>query len=196
MYKKLLVPLTLIFVLLLSACGGGFKPDHKYKVDSFEFTNQNNETVTDEDLKGSVWLAQFVFTKCTTVCPPMMSNMVTLQEELIDNKIEDYNIVSFSVDPDVDTPEELAKYLDLFSAPDESKWQMLTGYDMKTIEKIAASSFKQLVKQIPNDDQVIHGVSFGLVNQNNEVVKLYGGNEDVQYDTIVKDMKALIKEGK
>lgn len=196
MYKKLLIPLTLIFVLMLSACGGGFKPDHKYKVNEFEFTNQDNETVTDKDLEGSVWLAQFVFTKCTTACPPMMTNMVRLQEMLIDNDIEDYNIVSFSVDPDVDTPEELGKYLDMFSAPDASKWQMLTGYDMKTIEKLAASSFKQIVKQIPNDDQVLHGVSFGLVNQHNEVVKLYGGKDDVQYDTIVKDMKALIKEGK
>ncbi|MDV6377072.1 SCO family protein [Sporosarcina sp. GW1-11] len=195
MYKKLLIPLTLIFVLMLSACGGEFKPDHKYKVDSFEFTNQDNETVTDEDLKGTVWLAQFVFTKCTTACPPMMSNMVRLQEQLIDNNIEDYKLVSFSVDPDVDTPEELKKYLGLFSAPDESKWEMLTGYDMKTIEKLAASSFKQIVKQIPNDDQVLHGISFGLVNQKNEVVKLYDGKDNVPYDTIVQDMKALIKEG-
>ena len=196
MYKKLLIPITLIFVLLLSACGGGFKPDHKYKVDSFEFTDQNNKTVSDEDLEGDVWLAQFVFTNCTTVCPPMMMNMVTLQEKLIENEIEDYEIVSFSVDPDVDTPEKMGEYLEMFGAPDESKWHMLTGYDMKTIEKFAASSFKQLVKQIPNDDQVIHGVSFGLVNQKNEVVKLYGGNEDVKYDIIVKDIKALIKDGK
>ena len=196
MYKKLLIPITLIFVLLLSACGGGFKPDHKYKVGSFEFTDQNNETLSDEDLKGDVWLAQFVFTNCTTVCPPMMTNMVTLQEKLIENKIEDYEIVSFSVDPEVDTPEIMGEYLEMFSAPDESKWHMLSGYDQKTIEKFAASSFKQLVKQIPNDDQVIHGVSFGLVNQKNEVVKLYGGNEDVKYDIIVKDIKALIKEGK
>ncbi|AXH99158.1 SCO family protein [Sporosarcina sp. PTS2304] len=195
MHKKLFILLTLVFVLVLSACGGGFKPDHKYKVNSFEFTNQDNEKVSDEDLEGSVWLAQFVFTKCTTACPPMMSNMVRLQEELIDNKVEDYKIVSFSVDPDVDTPEELKNYLGLFSAPDESKWEMLTGYDMKTIEKLGASSFKQIVKQIPNTDQVLHGISFGLVNQHNEVVKLYDGKDNVPYDTIVKDMKALIKEG-
>lgn len=196
MYKKIFVPLIFIAVLVLSACGGGFKPDHQYKVKPFEFTNQFNETVTDQDLKGEVWLAQFIFTKCTSACPPMMMNMVELQEKLIDEGIEDYKIVSFSVDPDVDTPEELENYLDLFSAPDKSKWIMLTGYDMNTIEKLAGSSFKQIVKDIPNSDQVLHGVSFGLVNQNNEVVKLYGGQEDVQFDTIVNDMKTLIKEGK
>ncbi|WP_153732460.1 SCO family protein [Sporosarcina obsidiansis] len=194
MYKKFFMPLTIIMVLLLSACGGGFKPDHKYKVEPFEFTNQNHETVSNEDLKGSVWLAQFVFTKCTSACPPMMSNMVELQEKLGEKGIEDYKIVSFSVDPEVDTPEALKTYLEAFGAPDESKWEMLTGYDMETIEKLGASSFKQIVKKVPND--VLHGISFGLVNQNGEVVKLYDGLNDVPYDTIVKDMKALIKEGK
>lgn len=196
MYKKIIIPLTLLFVLLLSACSGGeFKPDHKYKIDAFEFTNQHNETVSNKDLEGKVWIAQFIFANCTTVCPPMMSNMVTLQEKLLDKKIEDYKIVSFTVDPNKDTPEVLANYLSLFSAPDESKWDMLTGYEMKTIEKFAASSFKQLVKKIQNEDQVLHGTSFALVNQKGEVVKLYDGNNVVPYDTIVKDMSLLIKEG-
>ncbi|EGQ27847.1 SCO family protein [Mammaliicoccus sciuri] len=195
MKKKFFVPLMLIFVLMLSACGGGFKADHKYKVEPFEFTNQNHEKVSNEDLKGDVWLAQFIFTVCTSACPPMMNNMVELQENLQAEGVEDYKIVSFSIDPDVDTPEALKEYMQAFGPPDESKWEMLTGYDMKTIEKLAASSFKTAVKDIPNSDQVLHGTAFGLVNQKGEVVKLYDGYSDVPYDTIVKDMKELIKEG-
>lgn len=209
MLKKLLLPAMLIMVLVLSACGGGFKPDHKYKVEPFEFTDQNHEKLSNEDLKGEVWLAQFIFTVCTDACPPMMSNMFTLQQKLQEKGVEDYKIVSFSIDPETDTPEKLQEYMESFVAlTDEQKeklgvddqdlrdkWELLTGYDMKTIEKLAASSFKQVVKEIPNSNQVLHSVSFGLVNQKGEVVKLYDGKDDVPYDTIVKDMKALIKEG-
>ena len=93
---------------------GGFKADHDYKIEPFEFTNQHNEQVSLEDLKGEVWLAQFVFTNCTTVCPPMMFNMSKVENELIEEGVEDYKIVSFSVDPDVDTPEVLQEYLDMY----------------------------------------------------------------------------------
>ncbi|WP_285835508.1 MULTISPECIES: SCO family protein [Sporosarcina] len=209
MKKKFLVLLTLIFVLVLSACGGGFKPDHKYKVEPFEFTNQDHEKVSNEDLKGEVWLAQFIFTVCEDACPPMMSNMFTLQKKLQEKNVEDYKVVAFSIDPETDTPEALKDYMEAFVALTDNdkkelgvddqhlrdKWELLTGYDMKTIEKLAASSFKQVVKEIPNSNQVLHSVSFGLVNQDGEVVKLYDGRDDVPYDTIVKDMKALIKEG-
>ena len=73
MRKKFLLPYVLLVVLILSACsGGGFKAEHNYKIEPFEFTNQHNEKVSLDDLKGKVWLAQFVFTNCTSACPPMM----------------------------------------------------------------------------------------------------------------------------
>ena len=79
--------------------------------------------------------------------------------------------------------------------PDESKWIMLTGYDLSEIEKISVASFKMPVAEIKNSDQVLHGSRFGLVNQDGKVVKTYAGYEEVPYDQIVKDMKALIKQG-
>lgn len=208
--RKLFVIPLLLLVLVLSACGsGGFKADHTYKLDSFEFTNQNNEKVSLDDLKGEVWLAQFVFSNCTTVCGPMMHNMATLQDKMIKEGLEDYKIVSFSVDPDNDTPDALKAYLDVWAPDpndqsidwDESKWEMLTGYTMKEIADIANKSFKTVVIKAPNDDQVTHGTKFYLVNQKGEVVKTYvgaktpGSDEDVPMDTIIKDMKQLIKEG-
>ena len=69
MTKKTFTALCLLVVLILSACsGGGFKAEHNYKVEPFEFTNQHNEKVSLDDLKGKVWLAQFVFTVCTSAC--------------------------------------------------------------------------------------------------------------------------------
>ncbi|MGN7410319.1 SCO family protein [Sporosarcina sp. SAFN-010] len=194
MKKKALVFGVIMMALVLSACSGGFKADHHYSIAPFEFTNQNNEKVSLDDLKGEIWLAQFVFTTCTSVCPPMMSNMAELQEKLIDKGIEDYKIVSFSVDPDVDTPEKLGEYLEAFSVPDSSKWEMLTGYKMEDISDLAVKSFKMPVIDDPNSDQVIHGSRFGLVDKEGKVVKSYTGNEDVPFDTIVKDMKALSKQ--
>lgn len=196
MRKKLVLPYVLLVVLILSACsGGGFKAEHNYKIEPFEFTNQHNEKVSLDDLKGNVWLAQFVFTVCTSACPPMMSNMADIDKKLIDEGVEDYKIVSFSIDPAVDTPELMQEYLDMYDVGDQSNWEMLTGYTQKIITDFAAKSFKTLVADIPDSDQVMHATYFSLVNQKGEVVKTYNGMTDVPFDEIVKDMKALSKEG-
>lgn len=194
MNKKVLAVGVFMMALVLSACSGGFKADHHYSIAPFEFTNQNNEKVSLDDLKGDIWLAQFVFTSCTTVCPPMMSNMAEIQQDLEDKGVENYKIVSFSVDPEVDTPEKLGEYLNNFDVPDPAKWEMLTGYKMEDISDLAVKSFKMPVIDDPNSDQVIHGSRFGLVNKEGKVVKTYTGNADVPFETIVKDMKALSKE--
>ncbi|WP_210468915.1 SCO family protein [Sporosarcina sp. 6E9] len=196
MHKFFRTSFIVLIVLILGACSGNeFKPDHKLKIEPFAFTNQHNEEVSLDDLKGQVWLAQFVFSNCTTVCGPMMVNMANLQDELIKEKVEDYKIVSFTVDPAFDTPEVLQGYLDVFAPSDESKWEMLTGYKQDVISEIAKKSFAQIVVDDPNSDQVTHGTRFALVNQEGLVVKLYNGNDDVPFEDIVKDMKALIKQG-
>ncbi|CAM3043325.1 SCO family protein [Filibacter tadaridae] len=197
MVKKILLPYTLLIVLLLSACTpGGFKADHKYKVEPFEFTNQQNKQVSLDDLKGTVWISQFIFTNCTAACPPMMANMAKLQDLLVKEGIEDYKIVSFSIEPEADTPEVLQEYLSAYDVADESKWEMLTGYSQKKIIDIAAKTFKTAVIDDPANNTVLHGTSFSLVNQKGEFVKSYSGLSDVPYEEIAKDMKALIKQGK
>lgn len=195
MRKKIFLSSIMILMLVLSACSmGGFKADHKYKIDPFEFTNQHNEKVSLDDLKGTVWIAQFVFTNCETVCLPMMANMTDLQKMLQDEGVEDYKIVSFSVDPKNDTPEVLQEYLDTFDPIDQSKWELLTGYSQETIENLAISSFKTFVSKTPGVDQVTHGTAFSLINKDGVSVKTYSGAEEVPYEEIVEDMKALIKE--
>jgi protein SCO1 len=196
MRKKLLLPYVLLVVLILSACSAeGFKADHNYKIAPFEFTNQHNEKVSLDDLKGKVWLAQFVYTVCTAACPPMMANMTEVEKKLAEEGVEDYKIVSFSIDPEVDTPEALQEYLGMFDIQDQSKWEMLTGYTQKDISDFAAKSFKTLVRGSADPAVILHATSFSLVNQDGEVVKTYDGYTDVPYDQIANDMKALIKAG-
>lgn len=193
--KLKFVMICLIGSILLSACSsGGFKAETDWEVQDFTFENHRGEAVSLEDFKGKVWLADFIFTNCTTVCPPMTFNMVGIQEKLIEEGVEDYHIVGFSVDPEVDKPEVLTDYLKQFNPPDESKWQLLTGYSMDEISKLAKDSFQAIVIDDPNTDQVIHYSTFYLVDQNGIVVKSYPGIDDVPVDEIVADMKALTEQ--
>ena len=199
--KKKLFGLIVILIVstILGACSNyDFKPETEYVIDDFEMTNHRGETVTLESLKGKPWIAMFIFTNCTTVCQPMTFNMTVIQEELVERGIEDYNIVGFSVDPANDSPEVLSEYLSHFTVPDESKWHLLTGYDQKFIEQFAVNSFKSIVRMPKEGDQVMHGVSFYLVDEQGISVKNYSGysetEQGVPYDTIAIDMETLIEE--
>lgn len=193
--KRLSLPaLALSIVLLLSGCGAPVAPNQgqsaalDWKVHDFSYTNQDGETVSLEDLQGDVWLASFIFTKCVTVCPPMTANMVKLQQQLQEEGL-DVSIVSFSVDPEVDSPEVLREYGESFDA-DFSNWHFLTGYTMEDIQQFAQDSFKTLVEPEPDSDQVMHGTSFYLVNQSGHVVEKFNGVEPPN-DEIIKTIKTL-----
>ncbi|WP_442915497.1 SCO family protein [Mangrovibacillus sp. Mu-81] len=192
--KTLAVMMTLIGILLAGCSNSDFQAETDYEISDFSYTNQNNEKVSLKDLEGKVWVADFIFTNCETVCPPMTFNLKKLQGELKKEGVEDYKIVSFSVDPEHDKPEVLKDYISKFEA-DTSKWELLTGYEFEEIKEFAEHSFKSIVANDPKSDQVIHGTSFYLVNQEGVVVKTYSGNSDVPYDEITADMKTLIKEG-
>ncbi|MGE7624134.1 SCO family protein [Viridibacillus sp. NPDC096237] len=195
--RNLTLPLLLIIALVLSACGNEkFKADINYEIQPFEYTNQHNEKVSLDSLKGKPWLAMFIFTKCTTVCPPMTINMTDIQKSFKDKGLEDYNIVGFSVDPESDSPKVLKNHLKNYPVPDDSKWNLLTGYTQKEIESFAAKSFHAFVKKTDNTDQVTHQSTFFLVDQNGVVVKSYSGEIDVPFDTIAIDMETIIEDGK
>lgn len=191
--KKLLLTLLAV-VTVLAGCGGGFERQTDWEVESFSATTHRGETLALEDLQGKVWLSAFIFTNCATICPPMTANLTDIQEALEEQGVENYKIVAFSVDPEVDSPEVLTEYLSMYELADESKWELLTGYDQAFISQLAKNSFKALVQNDANSDQVIHGSSFYLVDQEGIVVKSYSGVSDVPVDEIAEDMKALSEE--
>src|SRR5699024_4569196 len=116
-----------ILMLTLAACGGSqIETNMSEEISDFEFTTQDNETFGLDDLKGKYWVADFVFTNCTTVCLPMTTNMSYLQDQINEEGLEDIELVSFSVDPDYDTPEVLKEYSEDYEA-DLSNWTFLTG---------------------------------------------------------------------
>ncbi|WP_414053820.1 SCO family protein [Macrococcus equi] len=196
--------LFLVVVIMLAACSNSrIVPKSLYGNTITEFSGKNEagQSVSEKELKGKVWLVDFIFTNCKTVCPPMTYNMSqvadALEKEGVSSK--DYGIISFSVDPKKDTPEKLKKYINQYNPP-KGVWTAVTGYDEKFIRQFAEENFKTIVvPPTAQNDQATHGTSFYLVDQNGVIMKDYAGKDtgDKKFPKaeIVEDLKTMIKEG-
>ncbi|MBM7692541.1 protein SCO1/2 [Peribacillus deserti] len=183
--------ILLLTTFLLASCGPKEVPNARnWPVGDFKAVDQENKEFTRKDLKGKIWVANFIFTNCTTVCPPMTANMAKLQQELKKEKLTDVQLVSFSIDPEIDSPQVMKTYGQKFNA-DHENWHFITGYSQSFIEKFSADSFHMLVKKPQNEDQVIHGTEFALVNEEGKVIQMYKGNTDFPLETIIEHVKIL-----
>lgn len=191
----LLIGMTVI-LLLLNACNKlPIDTNMSEDVAEFSFTTQDNETLSLDDLHGEWWIADFIFTNCETVCLPMTSNLSKLQKELEARNLS-VQFVSFSVDPDYDTPEVLREYGQQYEANFDT-WSFLTGYDFQTIKELSIKSFRALLKEPEyGDDQVMHDTRFFLVNPEGKVIKGYDGVKSDSIDEILNDISILEKEGR
>lgn len=190
--RKLLGFITLFGLIFLVACGSKIETNMSKKIVPFEFTTQDNKTLSNEDLEGKWWVADMIFTNCTTVCLPMTTNMSKLQDKLQEEKL-DVELVSFSVDPEYDTPEVLTEYAKGYGA-DLENWTFLTGYDFQTIKELSIKSFMAPVVEAPEgDDQVTHGINFYLIDPEGKVIKNYKGTDTKELDNLVNDLKKVAK---
>ena len=182
-------------LIILTGCSTGAKIPKalNWDITDFQYVNQNGEPYGLADLKGKVWVADFMFTSCETVCPPMTANMARLQKMAKEEKL-DVQFVSFSVDPTVDTPDILKTYIQKYTT-DTSNWTLLTGYSQEEIEGFAKESFQALVDKpdTTTTNQVTHGTSFYLVDQNGKVMKKYSGISNTPYEDIIRDIKRLLR---
>nr|WP_263326030.1 SCO family protein [Neobacillus sp. Marseille-Q6967] len=184
--------LVVIGMLLLTACGQkGIENPLDYPVNEFSATTEENKSFDINDLEGKIWLADFIFTNCPDVCPPMTANMLKLQKMVKEEGLENVEFVSFSVDPSVDTPEKLTEYQENYGL-DSNNWTFLTGYSQEKIENYARETFKTLVKKPENtENQVIHQTYFYLVGPDGKIKKSYDGYQEVPYEEIMKDIQVL-----
>lgn len=202
--KKFSLILFMMLCLALAACSNDPHENHKnhekkaaeavqqkqdlnWEVQSFTYKDQDNKQFASESLKGKVWIANFIFTNCETVCPPMTAHMSKLQDMTKKEKMP-VEFVSFSVDPKRDTPKELVKFGKMYQA-DFKNWTFLTGYKKETIEKLAKDSFKMAVSTDPSSDQFIHGSSLFLVDKKGKIVQRYSGVQDTPFKQMIKDIK-------
>ncbi|SDP76267.1 SCO family protein [Halobacillus sp. SY10] len=190
MKRFLLLSLFAGIVVFLAACGSNeLENTLDWEVQSFEGTTQEGESFSTDDMEGKVWLANFIFTNCNTVCPPMTRNMVKIQEQLKEEGV-DAEIVSFSVDPTVDSPEVLKEFGKKYGV-DHSNWSFITEYTQEEIAKFAQESFKTSAVKTEGNDQVIHGTAFYLINEEGMVMKKYKGDTEVPFEQIVEDTKTI-----
>lgn len=184
-------------ILFLVGCGAyrEIDPNYSEEVADFSFTTQDEEKLSLEDLQGKWWIANFIFTNCMDVCLPMTHHMSLLQDKLKENDL-DVHLVSFSVDPDYDSPEILKEFAEDYDA-DFSNWSFLTGYDFDTIRELSIKSFRSLV-QAPKSgsDQVLHGTAFMLVTPDGTMIKSYDGLSAQEMDVIIDDLNTLRENDK
>lgn len=191
MKQHLYFLIIVMVVLLLSACGQkGIENPLDYPVNDFSAVTEENKPFEKKNLDGKIWLADFIFTNCADVCPPMTANMTKLQKMVNEEELKNVEFVSFSVDPTVDTPEKLKAYSKNYGLNSDN-WTFLTGYSQEYIETYARETFKTLVKKPQEGDQVIHQTYFYLVAPDGKIKKAYSGFDEVPYDEIINDIKAL-----
>lgn len=184
---KRLFPFMLLLILCISGCSA---PLERGKlVRDFSFTDQNDDTFSTSDLTGTPWIADFIFTNCTTVCSTLTHEMADLQAELKQQDI-DMNFVSFSVDPEVDTPEALKNYIANFT-DDDSNWHLLTGYSQQEIEAFAREEFQTFVLKHESSTQVVHGTNFYLLDDEGYMLKEYNFSDESYQEELLADLKRL-----
>ncbi len=157
-----------------------------YPLPEFSLTSDKNAPLSKEDLKGKVWIADFIFTSCAGPCPVMTRRMAGVAERLA--LYPEVQFVSVSVDPETDTPEVLSAYGEKFGA-DPTRWHFLTG-SMDAIQTLAVEGFK--IGSV--DDPVIHSTKFCLVDKSGQIRGYYTGTDEAELNELVAAVHQLIKE--
>ena len=162
-----------------------------HKIDDFSLVNQNNEVVSNETFDGKIYVADFFFTTCPGICPIMKENMITLQNEFIND--DNVLLLSHTVTPEIDSVSVLKKYSQEKGVID-SKWNMVTG-DKKQIYNLARKSY--LVAEdieSPIQYDMIHTENFVLVDSERRIRGFYDGTDNDVMDNLINDIKILKKE--
>ena len=159
-----------------------------HKIKDFSMKNQNGETITQEFYNDKIYVADFFFTTCPTICPIMTENMSYIQEKIKNDT--DILLLSFSVTPEIDSVEQLKKYA-LEKKVIDSKWNLVTG-NKKDIYNLARTSY--LVAKTNGDGgkyDMIHTENFVLVDKEKRIRGYYDGTNSKEMDQLLNDIKIL-----
>lgn len=152
----------------------------------FEMTDSENKPFGTRDLSGKIWVADFIFTTCAGPCPIMSSQMSIIHNTFLNDEL--VNTVSFTVNPDYDTPDVLSAYADQLKAKTD-KWHFLTAsYD--EIKSIIINGFKMG----DTEEIVFHSTRFALVDREMKIRGYYIGTEKEDVEKLIVDIRKLKKE--
>ena len=161
-----------------------------YQAPEFSFTNQSNKTVTNHDLEGKLYVVDFFFSSCPSICPLMTNHLTLVQERFRDE--DRIGIISYSIDPIYDTPEILTAYAERYNI-DESKWSLLTGEKSEIFEIAKDYKVKAFDDTFAGKSNLIHDGTFVLIDDERRIRGYYDGlsQEDVQQ--MIRDIDILLK---
>jgi protein SCO1/2 len=163
-------------------------------VPAFRLTDQRGQAFGSAELARKPWIANFVFTRCPSVCPLLTAKFKALQGQLAD--VPNAEFVSFSVDPEHDTPAALAEYAAKYQA--DARWHFLTG-TLDAIEKTVVAGFKiHMGEPKPSESdpsliEIMHGEHFVLVDAKGTIRGYYRA-ETAELTQLAEDLRALAKE--
>lgn len=164
-----------------------------HKIANFSFTNQNGKIITQKEYENTIYVADFFFTTCPTICPKMTNNMVWLQNQL--KKYPNIKLLSFSVTPDIDTPAVLKKYA-LEKGVDDTRWNLVTG-DKSAIYYLARKSYLAVKTGKPEElYDMVHTENFILIDKNKRIRGFYDGTnlDRPSEDGQTKNMQQLLSD--
>ena len=163
---------------------------NKHRIADFAFINQNGKTITQNDYNHKIYVADFFFTSCQTICPMMTKNMSWLQDKIKD--YPDVMLLSHSVTPEMDSVPVLKKYA-LKQGALDTKWNLVTG-DKKEIYYIARKSYLAVKTGRPEEMyDMVHTENFVLVDQQKRVRGFYDGTKIEEVEKLLEDIQFLRK---
>lgn len=162
-----------------------------HKIANFKLINQNGKTITQNDYKNKIYVADFFFTTCQTICPVMTSHMADIQHEILND--DEVMLLSHSVTPEIDTVAQLKRYA-IEKGVNDAKWNLVTG-DKKQIYELARKSYLA-VKDVGDGGpfDMIHTENFMLIDKKKQIRGFYDGTDPEAINKLLEDIKILKQE--
>tara|TARA_R110000796_G_scaffold37722_4_gene95164 strand:- start:30646 stop:31320 length:675 start_codon:yes stop_codon:yes gene_type:complete len=159
-----------------------------HTIADFSLTNQNGEKVTNENYKGKIYIADFFFTTCPSICPIMTDNMFKIQKQIVND--DEVMLLSHSVTPDIDSVAQLKKYA-LEKGVLDRKWNLVTG-EKKQIYDLARKSYMAVKTDGDGGPfDMIHTENFMLVDKERRIRGTYDGTNPQEIKKLLSDLKIL-----
>lgn len=161
-----------------------------YQIPPFAFVDQDSNLISEKDVEGKFYVADFFFTTCPSICPKMSAEMVRLHDAFMEE--DQVLLLSYSIDPEHDTVAVLKDYATKLGV-NTDKWHLLTG-DQEEIFEVAFSYMVNAMVDETAPGGLLHSGAFVLVDQNRHVRGFYDGTISEEVDRLMQDLRRLIKE--
>tara|TARA_Y100000389_G_C17380138_1_gene473900 strand:+ start:603 stop:1229 length:627 start_codon:yes stop_codon:yes gene_type:complete len=162
--------------------------EQSHFVSDFELINQNGDTITNKDYEDKIYVVDFFFTRCGSICPIMTNNMKKIQDKFLEN--DNLMLLSISVTPNIDNVATLKKYAKSKGVIN-SKWNIATGNKKHIYELARKSYFAVLKKGDGGLQDFIHTPNFILIDKKKQIRGIYDGTDDTEIKRVIKDIKTL-----